>query len=197
MKTLFLFLLTTLPLLAACGGEPFGPELFTQSGPGEAGHVGLSPGAAGATDGDGAAGAPDGVNAGGAAGETPVSAGGAGPSAAGSPSAAGTGGIGGTAGLSGAGGAVTPPAPAPPCSPATIVTGKNHQDLGVIGWCLKTSADVNYFGCSHWDDREIRLNGHAFGCWIKFPPPPAIDGYNYIEVAPGPGDMASIDWSVT
>ena len=90
-----------------------------------------------------------------------------------------------------------PPPIDPPCTPATNVSSKVKMDLGTIGWCLKTSDDLNHIACTSWDTREIRVNDHVVRCGAKFVAGPrASDGYNYIQIAPGTSDMASIDWSV-
>lgn len=196
MKVLYFFLVLGALILSACGGEPFGPELLVGSGPaaGEAGQAVAA--AAGAPD--GVAGAPDGFGAAaGAAGESAGAAGAASTSggAAGSPSAAGASSGGASAGSGGT--AAVPPPPDPPCSPATNVSSKVRMDLGVIAWCLKTTDDLNHIACTNWDAREIRVNAQVVHCGSKFTAGPrASDGYNYIQIEAGKGDMASVDWSV-
>lgn len=198
MKNIRLILVLLLGTLSACGGEPFGPELFAAYGSaaGEAGQASL-----GTPDGpDGKAGAGDAPNAAGAGGSLAGSAGA--PARGGSSGAGGASGAlsvagapqGGALGSAGAGGAPAPPAP--PCSPSTIVSGKVKLALGTIAQCLRTTADIDYLACSNWDGREIRVNGVLESCWVKFPAAPAIGGWNYIEIEPGDNAMASLDWSV-
>jgi len=188
MKVLYFFLGLVLLTLSACGGEPFGPERLIGSGPtaGEAGQA-VAVGAAGALD--GAAGAPDATGVAGAGGDALAAAG-----AAGTPAASG----GSTSAGAGSGGtAAVPPPPDPPCSPATNVSSKVRMDLGTIAWCLKTTDDLNHIACTNWDTREIRVNAQVVRCGMKFTAGPrASDGYNYIQIEAGKGDMVSIDWSV-
>jgi len=189
MKVLYFFLGLVLLSLSACGGEAFGPELIG-SGP--------AAGEAGQTEPLAAAGAPDAIGAAGAAGVTDEPTGAAGaagtPSASGgSPSVAGASSGGTSAGTGGA-----PPTPIdPPCSPATNVSNKVSMALGTIAWCLKTNDDLDHLACTNWDTREIRVNDRVVRCGVKFTAGPrASDGYNYLQIAPGTSDQASIDWSV-
>jgi hypothetical protein len=186
MKVLYFFLGLGTLILSACGGEPFGPELLIGSSPtaGEAGQAVAM----------GAAGTPDAIGAAGAGGDA-LSAAGAHAASGGVTSAAGASSGGASAGSGGA--AAVPPPPDPPCSPATNVSSKVKMDLGTIAWCLKTTDDLNHIACTNWDTREIRVNDRVVRCGMKFTAGPrASDGYNYIQIAPGSSDMASIDWSL-
>jgi hypothetical protein len=188
MKVLYFFLGLVLLTLSACGGEPFGPEQLIGSEPtaGEAGQA-VAVGAAGAPD--AAAGAPDSIGVAGA-----LSAAGASAANGGSTSVAGSSSGGPSAG---SGGTAAVPPPEPPCSPATNVSSKVRMDLGTIAWCLKTTDDLNHIACTNWDTREVRVNAQVVRCGMKFTAGPrANDGYNYIQIESGKGDMASIDWSV-